>query len=97
MTVNSSKDLVYVEHTECNFEFLFDYTNLRNGKWGNMDNWIILIEYWIIYLNLRPTITHMCAGPILESKGMRAIFQKKSKKRAKKDKYLKLWTKMYKT
>ena len=26
----------------------------------------------------------MCAGPILESKGMRAIFQKKSKKKGKK-------------
>ena len=33
------------------------------------------------------------AGPILESKGMRAIFQKKGKKRAK---YLKIWAKMYK-
>ena len=30
------------------------------------------------------------AGPILESKGMRAIFQKK------KAKYLKIWAKMYK-
>ena len=34
------------------------------------------------------------AGPILESKGMRAIFHKKGKKRAK---YLKIWAKMYKT
>ena len=30
------------------------------------------------------------AGPILESKGMRAIFQKKGKKRPKKAKYLKV-------
>ena len=33
------------------------------------------------------------SGPILERKGMRAIFQKKSKKRAK---YFKIWAKMYK-
>ena len=31
-------------------------------------------------------------GPILESKGMLAIFQKKGKKRAK---YLEIWAKMY--
>ena len=42
-------------------------------------------------------------GPFLESKGMRAIFQKKSKKgqnmlkKGKKEvKYLKTWAKMYK-
>ena len=43
------------------------------------------------------------AGPILESKGMRAIFQKKDKKRTKtvkkeqkRAKYLKIWAKIYK-
>ena len=45
----------------------------------------------------------MCAGPILESKGMHAIFQKNGKKgqkmlkkRQKMAKYLKIWAKMYK-
>ena len=45
----------------------------------------------------------MCAGPILESKDMHAIFQKNVKKRAKNvkkrqkmAKYLKIWAKMYK-
>ena len=39
------------------------------------------------------------AGLILESKGMRAIFQKKGKKkfkREKRTKYLKIWAKIYK-
>ena len=36
------------------------------------------------------------AGPILESKGTHAIFQKKTKKRAKKGKNLQIWAKMYK-
>ena len=37
-------------------------------------------------------------GPILESKGMHAIFQKKDKKKGqKRAKYLKIWAKMYKT
>ena len=39
------------------------------------------------------------SGPILESKGMCVIFQKKGKKNVKKDKkrakYLKIWAKMY--
>ena len=38
----------------------------------------------------------MCAGPILESKGMHAIFQKNGKKGQKMAKYLKIWAKMYK-
>ena len=36
------------------------------------------------------------AGPILESKGMRAIFHEKGKKGQKRAKYLKIWAKMYK-
>ena len=36
-------------------------------------------------------------GPILESKGMHAIFQKKGKKKwQKRTKYLKIWAKIYK-
>ena len=35
------------------------------------------------------------SGPILEGKGMRAIFSEKGQKSAKK-KYMKIWTKMYK-
>ena len=42
------------------------------------------------------TLSDIYAGPILESKGMRAIFQKKGKKMAKRAKYLKIWAKMYK-
>ena len=41
------------------------------------------------------------SGPILESKGMHAIFQKKGKinfkKEQKRAKYLKIWAKMYQT
>ena len=33
------------------------------------------------------------SGPILESKGMHAIFRKRTKKRQKKGKYLKIWAK----
>ena len=42
--------------------------------------------------------THKYPGPILESKGMDMIFQKKSNKILKKDKtkYWKIWAKMYK-
>ena len=36
------------------------------------------------------------AGPILESRDMRAIFQKKGKERQKWAKYLKIWGKVYK-
>ena len=36
------------------------------------------------------------SGPILESKGMHAIFQKKGKKGQNREKYLKNWGKMYK-
>ena len=36
------------------------------------------------------------AGPILESKGVNGIFQKKSKEMLKLTKYLKIWAKMYK-
>ena len=36
----------------------------------------------------------MWAEPILESKGMRAIFQKRAKKILKRVKYLKIWAKM---
>ena len=38
-------------------------------------------------------ITSYCPGPILESKGLRAAFQRKGQKRAK---YLKIWAKMSK-
>ena len=38
----------------------------------------------------------VCAGPILESKGMGAIFQKKGKEMLKKGKYLKICAKTYK-
>ena len=48
-------------------------------------------------------LVHLLPGPILESKGMHVIFQKKSKKEQKhvkkgqkKAKYLKFWAKMYK-
>ena len=36
------------------------------------------------------------AGPHLESKGMRAIFQEKGKKGPKKSKIFEIWAKMYK-
>ena len=38
----------------------------------------------------------VATGPILESKGMCVIFQKKGKKCLKRAKYLKIWAKMYK-
>ena len=38
----------------------------------------------------------MLSEPILERKGMGAIFQKKGKEMLKKDKVFKNWTKMYK-
>ena len=69
----------------------------------------------IMYLNLyKLTLSHLLvdgfwqwiqnqlisSGPILESKGMRAIFQKKGKKKnlegQKRAKYLKIWAKIYK-
>ena len=39
---------------------------------------------------------HEKTGPILESEGMGAIFQKKGKEMLKKGKYLKIWAKIYK-
>ena len=36
------------------------------------------------------------AVPILENKDMHVIFQKKGKKNLKREKYLKIWAKMYK-
>ena len=38
----------------------------------------------------------MISGPILESKNMRAIFQKKGKKEQKRTEYFKICAKMYK-
>ena len=48
---------------------------------------------------MKPTLKAIITGPILESKGMCAIFQKKYKKYLKgqkRTKYLKIWAKMYK-
>ena len=64
--------------------------------------WVLTL-YFLITLNIFNLLALNLSWPILESKFMRAIFQKKGKKRtkkclkkAKRAKYLKIWPKMYK-
>ena len=58
--------------------------------------------FWVSWFYTK-ILDQLIAGPILESKGMPAMFQKKGKKRGnnvkleqKRAKYLKIWTKIYK-
>ena len=52
-----------------------------------INQFLLRWEYWVL----------IRTGPILENKGMSAIFQKNGKEMLKKAKHLKIWAKMYKS
>ena len=79
--------------------------NLENAQFINLHELIGKcskdhIGIYYILIECANVYSKTCAGPILESKSMGTIFQKKGKKRAKKclkrAKYLKIWAKTFK-
>ena len=59
----------------------------------SLNRWSCIFSHCPFERTKKNVLYILYAGPILEGKGMRAIFQKKCKERAK---YLKTWAKMYK-